>query len=107
MSDKIYDLSQLEELAGGSEEFVNSMVDTFLEHTPSQLEEMKKAFSGKDWTTMGAIAHKIKPNIDLFGIKSIYTDIRGVEDAALTEQISKVDSVLRTAFEQLRSRTNG
>ncbi len=111
MSDKVYDLSQLEELAGGSEEFVHSMIETFLEHTPGQLEEMKTAHAQKDWKTMGGIAHKIKPNIDLFGIKSIYSEIREVEnkgkneqpDEALNGEIGKVDEVLKTAFEQLRT----
>ncbi len=115
MSDKVYDLSQLEELAGGSDEFVHSMIETFLEHTPGQLEDMKQSHAQKDLVNMGAIAHKIKPNIDLFGIKSIYTEIRevenkgkaGSEDDALSQQIAKVDEVLQLAFVQLRAHING
>ena len=72
MSDKVYNLSQLEELAGGNEEFVNSMVETFLEHTPSQLQEMLNAYRENDMNLLGSIAHKIKPNIDLFEISAIH-----------------------------------
>lgn len=114
MSDKVYDLSQLEELAGGSEEFVHSMVDTFLEHTPGQLEEMKSAYQDQDWTQMGALAHKIKPNIDLFGIKSIHDEIRLIEnkgksgdvDSTMGQTVARVDEVLQEAFTQLKAYKN-
>src|SRR5690606_16155808 len=76
----VYNLSQLEELAGGNTEFVDSMVETFLEHTPGQLEEILQAYKSSDLTTVGALAHKIKPNIELFGINIIRQDIRVVEE---------------------------
>ena len=109
MSDKVYDLSQLEELAGGMQEFVFSMVDTFLEHTPGQLAELKSAFASGDLSSMGGQAHKIKPNIDLFGINSIREEIRTVETLGkegnnspdLPGMIDKIDTVLNQAFQQL------
>ena len=107
MSEKVYDLSQLEELAGGSQEFVMSMVDTFLEHTPSQLEELKSAFSSGDLSAMGGVAHKIKPNIDLFGVHSLKEEIRlveslgkeGVNSPDLPSTINKINDVLQLAFQ--------
>ena len=110
MPQKVYDLSQLEALAAGSDDFVKSMVDTFLEHTPGQLEEMKEAYNRKDIPTMGAIAHKIKPNIDLFGISSISDEIRDIEKHGkgysqidnIETKIEKVSQTLETAFSQLR-----
>ncbi len=115
MSDKVYDLSQLEELAGGSQEFVMSMVETFLEHTPGQLEELKAAFNSGDLSAMGGVAHKIKPNIDLFGVSSIKEEIRLVESLGkeqvnapeLSSKIDKIDSVLQLSFQQLAAHKNG
>ena len=115
MSDKVYDLSQLEELAGGSQEFIFSMVETFLEHTPNQLEELKKAYLNGDLGSMGGVAHKIKPNIDLFGINSIAEDIRKVETMGkeannapeLSEIINRIERDLKLAFEQLGALKNG
>lgn len=115
MSDKVYDLGQLEELAGGSQEFVMSMVETFLEHTPGQLEELKTAFSSGDLGAMGGVAHKIKPNIDLFGVHSIREEIRLVENLGkekinapeLPATIGKIDSVLQLSFQQLAAHKNG
>ena len=112
MSDKVYDLDQLEELGGGDTDFISMMVMTFLEHTPGQLEELKKAHSTGDLATMGAISHKIKPNIDMFGISAIYQDIRdleqmgknGISNAETAAKIQRVDRELTIAFEQLKQR---
>ena len=112
MADTIYDLSQLEELAGGDEDFINSMVSTFLEHTPNQLEELKKARQVGDLPTMGKIAHKIKPNIDMFGLTDITDTIRELEQMGKNEEdkpeikdkIQQVDKVLQEAFDQIKAR---
>lgn len=110
MAAKIYDLSQLEELAGGDQDFVKSMVGTFLEHTPGQLEELKKARQDGDLAQLGKLAHKIKPNIDMFGLSSISDAIRDLEQMGKNEddspeidaKIKQVDEVLQEAFAQLR-----
>lgn len=112
MTDKAYDLSQLRELASGNDEFVESMIDTFLEHTPGQLQEMLSAYDTKDLATVGAVAHKIKPNIELFGIHNITQDIRvveekgknGVDDEGLKESLMKVKMYLNEVFNQLKQR---
>lgn len=112
MAEKVYNLKQLEELAGGNTEFVDSMVETFLEHTPGQLREMMDAYHAGDLSSVGATAHKIKPNIELFGILEIKPDIRVVEEngkagtdsEAMKASITKVESYLKEAFNQLQQR---
>lgn len=112
MSDALYDLSQLNELAGGSEEFVNTMIETFLEHTPEQFESMNQAFKENDFKRMGDVAHKIKPSIDLFQIQGLGDLIRSVERQGknneplpdLSQQMATIQKVLFTAMEQLKNR---
>ena len=112
MTDKAYDLTQLRELASGNDEFVESMIETFLEHTPGQLQEMLTAYDTNDLATVGAIAHKIKPNIELFGIYKITGDIRvaedkgkkGVNDEGLKDSLMKVKTYLNEVFNQLQQR---
>jgi HPt (histidine-containing phosphotransfer) domain-containing protein len=107
---KIYDLSQLEELAGGSNEFVMSMVDTFLEHTPGQVDDLKSNYAEGNMEAVGGIAHKIKPNIDLFGIQELTEVIRSIEAAGkagvqseqLAKDIQQVHARMQVAFDQLR-----
>lgn len=112
MSEKKYNLRQLEELAGGNTEFVDSMVETFLEYTPGQLEEMLEAYKNQQLDVLGAIAHKIKPNIDLFEIKEIKEEIRIVEERGkdnmntsdLQTSLLKVEESLKEVFKQLEQR---
>lgn len=114
MADKVYDLAQLEELAGGSQEFIMSMVDTFLEHTPGQVEQIDQAHKSGDLTTVGGIAHKIKPNIDLFGISVLTGTIREIEQMGkagedspkLADLIAELLSVTKVAFKQLEDLKN-
>lgn len=111
MADDIFNLDQLNELADGDQDFVMSMVDTFLEHTPQQFAELKRAKDSGDLATVGGIAHKIKPNIDLFGLEDIKETIREVEQKgkdgeggpALDAAVEKLEATLETAFEQLKA----
>jgi HPt (histidine-containing phosphotransfer) domain-containing protein len=112
MSDKKYDLRQLEELAGGNTDFVDSMVETFLEHTPIQLNEMLDAHKNQQLNVLGAIAHKIKPNIDLFEIVEIKDDVRLLEEYGknnmnspeVAEALGRLERVLKEVFKQLEQR---
>ena len=108
----LYNLDQLKELAGGQDEFVQTMVDTFLEHTPRHLDELLTAYSAGDLVQMGAMAHKIKPSIDLFGITSLSQVIREVEQVGkggqasddLDAMINRVSEVLHQVFESMKNR---
>lgn len=110
MGTKLYQLTQLEELAGGDQEFVKSMVETFLEHTPGQLQELLDAYEKGDLEQVGKIAHKIKPNMDLFGIADLTQTIRDVEQMGkagdnspeLGEKIKQAEKVLKEVFTQLK-----
>lgn len=112
MANKKYDLRQLEELAGGNAEFVDSMVETFLEHTPGQLQEMLDAHKNQQLDVLGAVAHKIKPNIDLFEIAEVKSDIRLIEEHGkgkmntpeLKASLDKLEAVLNEVFTQLEER---
>ncbi len=112
MNEKVYDLKQLEELAAGSHDFVDSMIETYLKHTPGQMEEMLDAHRQGDFVKMGELAHKIKPNIDLFDIQGIRAEIREIEkdgkagraDSQTENHLSKVQEVLRISFEQMNRR---
>lgn len=76
---KLYSLKQLDELSGGMPDFVNSMVETFMEHTPGQVEEMGVYLAEGDYEKVGQVAHKIKPSIDLLGIDSLKELVRTLE----------------------------
>ena len=61
------DLSYLEDIAGGSNDFIIEMIDMFLEQTPGYLDVIKTGIVDKNWKTVSEIAHKIKPTLAFMG----------------------------------------
>ena len=61
------DLSYLEDIAGGSNEFIIEMIDMFLEQTPAYCIEIKQGIQDKDWKKVSDLAHKIKPTLAFMG----------------------------------------
>jgi|LGOV01.1.fsa_nt_gb HPt (histidine-containing phosphotransfer) domain-containing protein len=111
---KTYNLSQLESLADGDNEFILEIVSTFLEHAPIQVQDIKNAFDISDYNTLGQMAHKIKPSIDLMGIESLTSDIRLIEKYGKNEEnlnklpdlINKLIMVSEEVFEEMRTNNN-
>ena len=50
------DLSYLNDISGGSAEFMIEMIDIFLEQTPLYFNDMAAAIQRKDWATVANVA---------------------------------------------------
>ena len=61
------DLSYLEDIAGGSKEFIVEMIDMFLEQTPGYCLDIKQGILDQDWKKVSDLAHKIKPTLAFMG----------------------------------------
>lgn len=109
--ERSYNLKQLEDLSGGSNEFVVEIVKVFLSDVPEQLNNLKLSFDKNDFDELTRIAHKLKPSIDLLGITSINKDIRIVEGyskngthiSELSNLIVNIQSTLNKTTEELKS----
>jgi len=62
------DLSILEEIADGSNEFLVESIDMFLHQTPELLTIIANGLAAEDWTTVAQASHKLKPNLGFFGM---------------------------------------
>lgn len=80
----LYDLSQLREVAAGSEEFVDKMVEMFVSMTPGLVERIQNGVLSSDWEEVRSAAHKMKPSIDMMGIESLKLVVREIEGNAKT-----------------------
>ena len=60
----------LYEFSNGDRIFVKDMVDTFIKESPKTFEELNEAFAKKDWEGVYKIAHRMKPNFMMLGMKS-------------------------------------
>jgi HPt (histidine-containing phosphotransfer) domain-containing protein len=62
------DLTFLNEIADGSNEFIIESIDMFIDQTPELLQIINTAIVEKRWPATAAAAHKLKPNLGFFGM---------------------------------------
>jgi HPt (histidine-containing phosphotransfer) domain-containing protein len=73
------DLSFLYDIADGSNEFIIESIDMFLLHTPEMIQAITTGIETKDWITVAAAAHKLKPNLGFFGMPVCQATTQEVE----------------------------
>jgi HPt (histidine-containing phosphotransfer) domain-containing protein len=111
VDEQLFSLRQLEELASGSEDFVQSMIETFIEHSPKQVHDVVEAYENRNYKAMGDAAHKIKPSLDLFEIKGLKDVIRRIEkqgrhgdvEPTLAKEIALFRDTTIAAIEAMKS----
>lgn len=64
----LYNLSRLQDLSKGNNEFTARMISRFLEMVPADLDGLDSAWKRSDLAAVGQIAHKLKPTLDIFQI---------------------------------------
>lgn len=107
----LYDLSLVEEMAKGNEEFVRQLIEIFTSTVPATVDELKAALHNKNSQQIGAIAHKLKPTIDTLLIRSLQADIRTLEQQGKNNEnceqlqplVHKVSDTLLEVVAQLES----
>ncbi len=109
----VYSIENLKEVMGDDPEFISVVVQTFLDEIPSDLEGLKSAIAEGDRKRAYSFAHKMKPNIEMFGvdlmknIRSIETWSRSSKDIdAVQPLVDEVNQVLQTVFVELRQDFN-
>ncbi len=73
-----YSLENVEELAGGDQEFIAVLVQTFLEEIPPDVSHMMEAVENNNPPEAYQFAHKMKPNLQLFGV-DLVSEIKTIE----------------------------
>lgn len=94
------DLSYLNEVAGGSSEFMVEMIDMFLDQTPDYFTQIDLSINEGDWSKVADIAHKIKPTLSFMGVDFAKNDMAEIERKA--RNLDVVEEI-RPAFNQLKS----
>ncbi len=64
----IYNLDNLREMAEGDEVFLREMLKTFIEELPEDVAAMNDAIDNHNAVLTYQIAHKMKPNLKIFGL---------------------------------------
>src|SRR6202012_1573973 len=108
---RLYDLSMVQSVSGGDENFIRKMVALFIETVPQNVQDLKNAMQAENWEQVGKTAHKLKSTIDSMGIKSIRQEIRAVEANAkqlesletIPSMVTTIDAVITECIGQLQA----
>ena len=109
--EKLYDLTQLEQISRGNDAFVKKMVSIFINQTQDSLATIENNIEENNLENISRIAHKIKPSIDQMGIILLKNDIRALESYKMEKGSSRefiqlarsVSNVLKTVLLKLES----
>lgn len=107
-----YDLQDVKVMAGDDEDFLKIVVQTFLEEIPPDVEAMNNAISNGNSSLAYQYAHKMKPNLQMFGLNLMDqiliiedwskkgTGIEGVQEAAtvISEKVARASESLKSDF---------
>lgn len=74
-----YNLAKVYALSDNDPEFVNQILTLFVNEIPDDLAEIKEGIKKKDHKHAYAYAHKIKPSLDLLGMKVAFEEILQIE----------------------------
>ena len=66
---KNYNLESVRKMAGDDDDFVKVIVKTFLEEIPPDVKLMTEAIENENSALAYQFAHKMKPNLQLFGME--------------------------------------
>ena len=102
---KLYNLTSLQKLSRGNDEFVARMIAIFVEQTSDVIQKITAAILLDDFMEVGRLIHKIKPSVESLGISSITTDIKRLEKITVEttdkESISALFHVIKAVLEKV------
>lgn len=110
---KNYNLEKVREIAGGDDSFVSVIVETFLQEIPPDMKSMQTAIENDNHKMAYQFAHKMKPNIDMFGI-DLLKEIAAMEKwsdsnkptSAIQDQLDQIISTLTIVLKELKEDFN-
>ncbi len=68
---KLYSLRRLQEISNADEEFVQDMVDTFIESVSVEVQNIQKLMINNEWDSIAGIIHKLSSNFAYLDAKEL------------------------------------
>lgn len=108
-----YKLFRVRELADNDEDFILTLVETFVEEVSEDLERLKVAVAEKNYQEAYQAAHKMKPTVDLFEL-GILDKLIEVQDWGkftkteidITDKLNEVTEAVENALAEVKSDFN-
>lgn len=77
-----YNLSYLNEISSGDQQFVKSILSQFVNDTPALLIEIQDAYNKRKWTDLHFLVHKFASTLSLIGLNDIHEEMNRLENYA-------------------------
>lgn len=95
---KFTDLTYLESISGGDQDFINEIIDLFKNQMPESIDEMKNAYHNNDPVTIGEVAHKAKPSAIYIGNKALENKLKTLQELKNTQ---KIDETIESSIKEV------
>ena len=96
-----YNLSQIEEIANGDEQFKREMISIFVDQIPGFIENMNTFLETENWQSLAREAHTTKSSVLVFGMQETGTTFKKIQAFAENEQKSEIEEILPVATKDL------
>ena len=84
-----FDLAYLRSISDNNQEFLQEMIQTFVDSIPPVLKQMSQALTEKNWPKLSRLAHQIKPSFSLMGMESLRKTVYSIEkNAAQPDEVA-------------------
>lgn len=78
-SQSTVNLSYLVALCDGDDDFMNSVISSFVDEMPELLDTIQQKLQEEDWKMVGELAHKLKPSVQFVGMDGTLEKARSIE----------------------------
>lgn len=96
---KYVDLQNLKEDTFGDIDIFKEIIELFIELIEEYIKVLNEELGNKNWPVLFKATHKIKPNINMFGIKALEPIILKLDYNFRNEQnLDDVDSLVKTSI---------
>ncbi len=75
-----YNLTYLNEISSGDQQFVLSILSQFVKDTPVLLNEIREAYKKRDWADLHFLVHKFASTLLLVGLNDIHEEVSRLEN---------------------------
>jgi HPt (histidine-containing phosphotransfer) domain-containing protein len=107
--EKYVDLTYVKALSNGNKDFVNQMIQIFIDQTPETLSTMEMHLGTLNLGALKASAHKMKSSVTIMGIKELEKMINELEEICsknsgteqLPEILNKIKSVCLLSVKEM------
>ncbi len=108
------DNDKLHELYADDNDFKKIVFESFIDDVQPQFSDLRKAYENKEWSTVGEVAHKIKPAFGMIGLPVYEEKMKSIEkgikegadqkqiEAVLLSVLEEVDSIVKIVMEELK-----